>query len=159
MHSLGIIPRIMQLLMSLLLALACIRFPGSAMETLSGHGNVDILKNSRSQSTRPVVFKRGCFYNMEISSFCVTQRGSDRLFKSSRTRCKSVDLSRNSTIHPMMYRPFQHSEEVVELLQGDPQGSSMNGDRTIFLGFIGVESGNNDADSNDDDFSSVAYSE
>lgn len=57
-----------------------------------------------------------------------------------------------------MYRGFQQSEEVVELLDAS-QNSSMSGERTIFLGFISAENSNsNDADSNDD-FSSVAYSE
>lgn len=50
---------------------------------------------------------------------------------------------------------FQNSEEVVELL--DSSQSSMSGDRTILLGFIGAD---NEPDSDiNDDFSSIAYSE
>ncbi|KAI6190131.1 hypothetical protein M3Y97_00083700 [Aphelenchoides bicaudatus] len=62
----------------------------------------------------------------------------------------------SSTSDALLLRP-QHSEEIVELLDAS-QSSSMNADRTIFLGFITAESINNDAGFKDD-FSSAAYSE
>lgn len=50
---------------------------------------------------------------------------------------------------------FQHSEEIAELF--DATQNQMSSDRTIFLGFISVE---NAAEHDDnDDFSSIAYSE